>query len=99
MAEGVNRTRFPNLRLPVGFGNLVPIWIPPELEVVGGIDGSIWLALATGAVTKGCRSIGPYALRGGRNRGATRLGSGVDTVLVGTRDEKLIPEAGRFKNL
>jgi hypothetical protein len=95
----VNRTRCPNLRLPLGFGNLVAVWVPLELGSAGGDDGGISGTLATGALRKGWRSISPYTLRGGLNRGAIRLGSGVDTDLVGTRDERVIPDAGRFKNL
>jgi hypothetical protein len=99
VAEGVNRTLLPNFRLLVSLGNLVSTRIPLEAEADIGSDDGIWTTLAMGAVAKGCRSIGPYTLRGGRNRGAIRLGSGADTLLVGIRDREVLPEAARLRNL
>ena len=58
-----------------------------------------WVSGAIGQLLNGCRSIGPYALRGGLNLGATRLpvtvagGDKTRTASVcGTRDERVTPE-------
>jgi hypothetical protein len=54
VAEGVNRTRCPSLRLPVGLGNLVPVWVALEVGVAGGAGEGVSATFATGALTKGC---------------------------------------------
>ena len=61
---------------------------------------------AMGALLKGCREMGPYALRGGRNLGACRLirvATGAETTRgapgCGTREEKVTPDGAMPKNL